>query len=37
MESLARSDDLPILYANLLRHILFQQLKAGEIGWESGP
>ena len=37
MESLAGSDDLSILYPNLLRHIFLQQLKTSEIGWKSSP
>jgi hypothetical protein len=37
MEPLAGSNDLSILYPNLLRHIFLQQLKASEIRWESSP
>jgi hypothetical protein len=37
MESLAGSNDLSVLYPDLLRHIFLKQLETGEIGWESSP
>jgi hypothetical protein len=37
MEAFAGSDDLPILYADFLGHILFQELNTSEIRRKSSP